>query len=85
MLHNGTQVINYESDTFGAPQSSETDLTLGAGSSANSQPDWQPESPFPNTPEAPATLLLPVAAVFTGGGYLVLRNRRRRVPVPATA
>ncbi len=82
---NGTQVINYESDTFGAPLSSETDLTLGAGSSANSQPDWQPSAPFPSTPEAPTTLLLPTVAVFTGGGYLFLRHRRRRVRLPAKA
>ena len=66
VVHNGTQVIDYESDTFGAPQSSETDLTMGAGSSANSQPDWQPVSPLPNLPETPATLLLPGAALMVG-------------------
>jgi Tol biopolymer transport system component len=80
VVDNGTQVVNYELDTFGAPQSSETDLTLGAGSSANSQPDWQPipSTPPPGTPEAPATLLLPAAALFTGGAYVLIRNRRRR-------
>jgi hypothetical protein len=78
VVHNGTQVIDYESDTFGAPQSSETDLTMGAGSSANSQPDWQPVSPLPNLPETPATLLLPGAALMVGGAYALIRRHRRQ-------
>jgi hypothetical protein len=57
--------------------SSETDLTLGAGSSANSQPDWQPAAPFASTPEAPMVLLLPGAALLVGGAYVLIRNRRR--------
>jgi Tol biopolymer transport system component len=77
VVHNGTQVIDYESNAFGAPQSSQTDLTLGAGSSANSQPDWQPVSPLPNLPEAPATLLLPGAALIAGGAYALIRRHRR--------
>ena len=81
VIHDGTQVIDYESDAFGAPQSSETDLTLGAGSSANSQPDWQPTSPFPSTPEAPAVLLLPGTALAVGGGcWLITRRRSNAVP-----
>ena len=81
VIHDGTQVIDYESDAFGAPQSSETDLTLGAGSSANSQPDWQPTSPFPSTPEAPAVLLLPGTALAVGGGcWLITRRRSKAVP-----
>ncbi len=78
VIQNGTQVINYELDSFGAPEGSETDLTLGAGSSANSQPDWQPAAPFPSTPEVPSTLLLPGAALTVGGGYVLVRSRRRR-------
>jgi len=73
----GTQVIDYESNTFGAPLNSETDLTLGAGSSANSQPDWQPAGPGNGTPEAPAAVLLPGAGLLIGGGYVLIRNRRR--------
>jgi Tol biopolymer transport system component len=84
VMRNGTQVIDYESDTFGAPESSETDLTLGAGSSANSQPDWQPVSPFPNLPEAPAMVLLPGSALLVGGGYVLIRNRRRVVLRPVS-
>jgi Tol biopolymer transport system component len=82
VVHNGTQVIDYE-DTFGAPQSMETDLTLGAGSSANSQPDWQPLAPGPNLPEAPTVLLLPGAALTVGGGYWLMRRRRSLVTRPA--
>ena len=77
VVHNGTQVIDYESNAFGAPQSSQTDLTMGAGSSANSQPDWQPQSPPSNLPEAPAALLLPGAALMVGGAYALIRRRRR--------
>ena len=83
VLHNGTQVIDYESNVFGAPQSSQTDLTMGAGSSANSQPDWQPEAPFPNLPEAPTVLLLPGSALIVGGGYWLMRRRRSFVTRPA--
>jgi Tol biopolymer transport system component len=79
----GTQVIDYESDTFGSPQSMETDLTLGAGSSANSQPDWQPMAPFPNLPEAPTVLLLPGAALIVGGGYWLMKRRRSLLVRPA--
>jgi Tol biopolymer transport system component len=85
VMQNGTQVIDYESDTFGAPQNNETDLTLGAGSSANSQPDWQPISPFPNLPEAPLTMLLPGSAILVGGGYLLIRSRRRLTLRPLSA
>jgi hypothetical protein len=77
VMQNGTQVIDYESDTFGMPLTSETDLTLGAGSSANSQPDWQPAGPGTGTPETPAALLLPGAALLVGGAYVLIRNRRR--------
>jgi Tol biopolymer transport system component len=84
VMHNGNQVIDYESNTFGAPLSSATDLTLGAGASANSQADWQPTGPTPGAPEVPATLLLPGAAFIVGGGYLLIR-RRRLVPQSGTA
>jgi Tol biopolymer transport system component len=83
VLHNGTQVIDYESNVFGAPQSSQTDLTMGAGSSANSQPDWQPLAPGPNLPEAPTILLLPGSALIVGGGYWLMKRRRSLLVRPA--
>ena len=78
VLHNGTQVIEYESDAFGAPQSNETDLTMGAGSSANSQPDWQPVGPSQGAPEAPVAILLPGMGLLTGGAYVLFRRRSSR-------
>ena len=77
VTQNGQQVIDYESNTFGAPLSSATDLTLGVGKSANSQPAWQPLQPGPSTPEAPSALLLPGVALLAGGGFLLVRSRRR--------
>jgi hypothetical protein len=82
VAHSGTQVIAVE-NTFGAPEGSETDLTLGAGASANSQPDWQPGAPSPVLPEAPSVLFLPGAGLAVGGAYVLLRNLRRRHGLPA--
>jgi Tol biopolymer transport system component len=80
--HAGTQVIDVE-NTFGAPESSEVDLTLGAEASANSQPDWQPLAPSPDLPEAPSVLFLPGGALVAGGAYVLLSNLRRRHRLPA--
>ena len=62
---------------IGQPRSAAVDLSLGSDSRSNSQPDWQPALPAPNTPEAPSVLLLPAAGLAIGGGVLVVRNRRR--------
>jgi|GEM_PF-2555453 len=59
------------------PRSRAVDLSLGSGSGANSQPDWQPALPAANTPETPSVVLLPAAGLAVGGGVLVVRNRRR--------
>jgi len=72
---NGNQVIDFE-NTFGAPAADSTDLTLGAGASANSQPVWQPVEPFPNTPEAPLAVLLPASGLLAGGAFVLVRRRR---------
>lgn len=71
----GTQVIDFE-NTFGSPPSDSTDLSLGAGASANSQPVWQPMEPFPSTPEAPLAVLLPGSGVLVGGAFVLVRKRR---------
>jgi Tol biopolymer transport system component len=77
----GSQVVDYELDQVGDPHSSETDLTETSGTPLNSQPDWQSTLPT-QTPEAPVTLLLPVAGFMTAGGVLGLQRRRRQRRLP---
>lgn len=82
VVGSGTQVIAFE-NTFGAPATDSTDLTLGAGASANSQPVWQPVQPFPSTPEAPLVVLLPASGVLAGGALVLVGRRRRLVRLAA--
>ena len=57
---------------YGAP----TDLTPNFAT--DGAPTWLPVQPGVSTPEAPATLFLPLAALgLFGGGVLVVRRRRR--------
>ncbi len=76
VLHNATQVEDYELDQLGGPHSDETDLTLTMGTPANSQPDWQP-TVATQTPEAPAALMLPAGGLLILGTALGLRRRRK--------
>ena len=72
----GTQVVDYELNKLGNANSSGTDLTLGYGTSQNSQPDWQPVL-VAQTPEIAMPVLLPAAGVFVAGlTFLGLRRRR---------
>jgi len=77
VLGSGNQIVGYDYQLVGvsAPQASQ--LTLGAGASSNSQSDWQPLQPGPNLPEAPSVLMLPGVALLAGGGFVLLRTRRR--------
>jgi len=75
VLHNATQVEDYELDQLGMPNTDETDLTLTTGSPANSQPDWQPTIAS-QTPEAPVTLMLPAGGLLVLAATLGWRRRR---------
>jgi Tol biopolymer transport system component len=76
VIHNATQVSDYELDQLGSAHDDETDLTLTTGSPANSQPDWQPTIAA-QTPEAPAVVMLPAGGLLILGTALGLRRRRR--------
>ncbi len=76
VVHEATQVEDYELDRLGMPYSDETDLTLTTGTPANSQPDWQPTIAT-QTPEAPMAIMLPAGGMLVLGAALGLRRRRR--------
>lgn len=49
----------------------------------NDQPDWGPGQPGTGTPEVPAVMMLPGAALLLGGLALVVERRRRTAGIAA--
>jgi hypothetical protein len=72
----GSQVVDYEVDQVGDPQSAEIDLTEAPGTPTNSQPDWQPALAA-QLPQSPLPVLLPPAGILTVAAVEVVRRRRR--------
>jgi WD40-like Beta Propeller Repeat len=79
VMQNGVQVEDYQLNQLGATNG--TALTLGTGTSGNSQSDWQPVVAT-QTPETPYAIFLPGAGLIIAGTVLGLRRRRSRSPVP---
>ena len=75
----------YEAPFDGSAAQSGNEDDLTPNYATDQAPTWAPILPGASTPEAPATLLLPVSGIAIGGAVLAVRRRRTPVSNPAPA